>query len=169
LGIGAGQKGKVAAFQSTPLYQRSVVLQQGDTGTQWVYTFGISVIPEKAGIQTAGVFRWIPAYAGMTESVAMLTRAASEVKRNLQGKRVGGNPEVPIRFRLFERIAYFPMLDLMSIKSMTSLRILQYAKIVRAAYKTAEIAHTEFIAIRVSTSIVISSSGVIRLLSGTFK
>jgi|GEM_PF-1642572 len=25
-----------------------------------------SVIPAKAGIQTAGVVRWIPAYAGMT-------------------------------------------------------------------------------------------------------
>jgi len=34
LGIGAGQKGKVAAFQTTLLYQRSVVLQQGDTGTE---------------------------------------------------------------------------------------------------------------------------------------
>ena len=27
-----------------------------------------SVIPAKAGIQTAGVVRWIPAYAGMTVS-----------------------------------------------------------------------------------------------------
>ena len=33
-----------------------------------------SVLPVKAGIQKAGVFRWIPAYAGMTESVGMTTR-----------------------------------------------------------------------------------------------
>ena len=28
-----------------------------------------SVIPAKAGIQTAGVVRWIPAYAGMTTGI----------------------------------------------------------------------------------------------------